>query len=270
MSKLHITGNKVHILSGGKIEMTSPTFTTDFVFPTTATETGENLGSSNVQNESNLASNGGGEATLKLTTATDVVAVELGGFNFTGSNAIPSNANITKVEFAYNSRMVKGALATNPSVVGNPAVDLTYQLSIGFFVPNVSFLASFGTPGWDPQISDSAFTVHAPVSSNETYPSEPTIENFSHLASEDIPSFISRIIPSYINGSDTFSIKLGRLGGRFVHNSTINPTISGLIETNVDPTTDGTGQSVYTTYDIGLNRDSNGPALKVHYNFSPS
>lgn len=270
MSKLHILNNKVHILSGGKIEIPSPSFITDWVFPTTATETGENLGSSNVQNESRLVSNDGGEAVLSLTNASDVVAVELGGFNFTGSNAIPSNANITKVEFAYNSRMAKGGLATNPAVVGDPAVDLTYQLAIGFFVPGVSYFASFATPGWDPQTSDMAFTVHAPVSSNESYPSEPTIENFSHLASEDIPSFTSKVEPSHINGSGTFSIKLGRLGGRFIYNSAISPTVSGLIETNVDPTTDGTGQSVYPAYAIGLNKDSNGPALKVHYNFSPS
>lgn len=270
MSKLHITGNKVHILSGGKVEMTSPTFITDWVFPTTATEIGENLNTGDVVGEDNLADSNGGEATLNLSDAFDVVAVELGGFNFTGSNDIPSNANITKVEFAYNSRMIKNAFATNTSVVGNPAADLTYQLSIGFHSDGIDYQGVPFTNGFDDGQFERNFTVHAPISDNETYPSEPTIENFSHNATSLRPAFLNQIEPDHIRGTNQFSIKLGRLGGRFVYNSTLRPTIAGLVEDSINFSTDGTGQSIYPTYDIGLNRDSNGPALKVYYNFSPS
>ena len=97
-----------------------------------------------------------------------------------------------------------------------------------------------------------------------------TIENFSHLASNARPAFIDQIEPSHINGSGTFTIKLGRLGGKFNHLGNVNPTIAGLVEDSTSSSTDGTGQSFYIAYAIGLNKDSKGPALKVHYNFSPS
>lgn len=270
MSKLHITGNKVHILSGGKIEMTSPTFATDFVFPTTATEIGENLQSNHVVDEDNLSDPNGGEATLTAASAGDVVGVELGGFNFTGSNDVPSNANITKVEFAYNSRMLLTAQATNPVVVGDPAADLTYQLTIGFHSDGVDYAIVPFTNGFDDGQYEKDFKVHAPISNNETYPSEPTIENFSHLATSLRPAFLDKIEPDHIRGTNQFSIKLGRLGGRFLYNSNLNPTIAGLVEDSINFSTDGTGQSIFPAYRIGLNRNSNGPALKVHYNFSPS
>lgn len=274
MGNLSITSNRVQILSGGKLQIKPTTsFSTDWVFPENVVKYGYVMPDADLIDGDNLVSAEGGEAIIGASGTTEHQArgVSLSGFNFTGSNAIPTNANITKVEFAYKSRYILNANATDPNIVGDPAEDLTYCLAIGFFAssPSINYDAAFSTFGWD-YPDGKSFTVHAPVSNNTSYPSDPIIEDFYHLASTSYPAFEDQVQPSHINGSNSFSIRLGRRGGKSSYDASVQSGIAGMIDSSTFPNTSNhsEGQSIRTTYSVGLYKDSDGPAVRVSYNFS--
>ena len=265
MGKTSILNHRVSILSGAKLKLENQFEYSKLVFPTDVEEDQYALASPAIEGVENLNSEDGGEGFLSVTSQWTAFRFN---FDFTG-NEIPSNANITKVEFIYKSRFILNDNATDPSVVGDPPVALHYQPAIGFFYDAVNYAGASSQFGYDQ--AGKAFTVAGPIRNNENYPSEPYIEDFSHLASSLRPAFLDQVKPAHFNGNAVNKpyIKIARKGGVTDFNgSNLSSGISCLVEDSINPSQITAGQSIRTTYKIGILKDSTGPALKVSYNFS--
>ena len=265
MGKTRITSGKVSILSGARLKLENQFEYSKLVFPTDVEEDQYVLASPAIEGVENLNSEDGGEGLLSVSSQWTAFRFN---FDFTG-NEIPTNSTITKVEFIYKSRFALNANATNPFIVGDPPVALHYQPAIGFFYDPINYAAAPSTFGYDQ--SAKAFTVAGPIRNNENYPSEPYIEDFSHLASPQRPAFLDQVKPAHFNGNAANKpyIKIARKGGVTDFNgSSLSSGISCLVEDSTNPVQITAGQSIRTTYKIGILKDSTGPALRVSYNFS--
>lgn len=266
MGKTSILNHRVNILSGTRLKLENQfEYNTGWVFPTDVEEDQYTAADPAIEGVENLNSEDGGEGFLSVTSQWTAFQFN---FDFTG-NEIPSNANITKIEFAYKSRIVYTDNATNPSVVGDPPAALHYQPAIGFFYDGKDYSAAGPQFGYDQP--GKSFTVDTPIRNNEYYPSEPYIENFYHLASQTRPLLIDQIQPAHINGNDFNKpyIKIARKGGVTDFNgSNLASGMYCMGETSTNPIQITEGQSIRNTYKIGILKDSTGPALKVFYNFS--